>query len=160
MRRTLSGIRTFLTAFLSALNYNLVRIRALGMVKKKQQLGKRYGRSCLEKVYLRINCRRLRMLCFLFCRRIQWTHANVERHHRTNWCFNKVIFLLMMHRLLWHSIVTYLKWCLYHWLITSTSLYRWKCTGPWCVFRQVIKHATFIVMVCDQYTNSLLRGHI
>ena len=35
MRRTLSGIRTFLTAFLSALNYNLVRIRALGMVKKK-----------------------------------------------------------------------------------------------------------------------------
>ena len=35
MRRTLSRIRTFLTAFLSALNYNLVRIRALGMVKKK-----------------------------------------------------------------------------------------------------------------------------
>lgn len=64
MRRTLSGIRTFLTAFLSALNYNLVRIRALGMVKKKQQLGKRYGRSSLEKVYLRINCRQLKILFF------------------------------------------------------------------------------------------------
>ena len=62
MRRTLSKIRTFLF-FLSALDYNLVRIRALGLVKKKKTAPrKKYGRSCLEKVYVRINCRRLKML--------------------------------------------------------------------------------------------------
>ena len=157
MRGTLSKIRTFLFFLYPHWIITLWASEPWVWLKKKAARKKKC-RSCLEKVYVRINCRRLKMLCFFLCRGIQWTHANVERHHCTNWCFNKVTSLLMMHRLLWHSIVTYLKWCLYHWLITSTSLYRWKCTGPWCVFRQVIKHATFIVTVCDQYTNSLLRG--